>query len=242
MKKNRFIRAEVSNRMILVAGVLIVLAMFAVPFGFMLYPRIAERLNVKHEKLELVFADDFEKESLSSEWPHRWGSVSLSTSEAKGSQSLRLVGGSRGYSSGGVSRPLEVPPPLLFEFDLKMGGEAFHPSAHALRGGIFIFVKGGGGGGGQLISFASDMKIKPGIDEKNVHSWKPGKWYHVRVRYEQDEKTWRVIAEVDGVEIKSGGQPLTESQKTWKNVHLGLHFGTGTSWFDNVKVFRIKKE
>jgi hypothetical protein len=261
--------AEVSNRLIIVTGVLIVLVMLAVPLGYHLYPRIAERLRVKEEdNLELVFGENFENPDSSNAFslPEGWATWNNPSSMA-GKKRLRILINAESAKSGslgldmygyawatGVYRDLNAEPPLVIEFDMRMGGEPFTKrGGHQLRGAVGLCPESSNlaaaGPTCCLIHFKADKSIPIGrtsrfVSDKpaNTAKWFPDRWYHVRLRYGHKGDKFFVTAELDGVKLKGREYPLDGWQKSWKDVQLRLQSGQGITYYDNIRVYRVVNE
>jgi hypothetical protein len=250
---NKTERAEVSNRLIIVTGVLMVLVMLGVPLGYYIYPRIAERLRVKKkEKLELVFEETFEDPGWKGDGPlpREWSTWNRNTREAgttdsrarTGKRSGRFFGQLNSMWSGGMYRDLPAGPPLVIEFDVWMGDEPFNKGAHPCRAGANFNPKGTGGSAnyGPLMHFHADGYAYIIGEDKPVCAWKPKRWYHVRIRYEHDKDAFRITLEVDGKKMAGKKHKLTAGwRKKWDTVEIGFGSGAGTSFFDNIRVYRV---
>jgi hypothetical protein len=184
--------------------------------------------------------EDFEKPSASDPksfdgW-QKWGVAEPDGKEfTKGKSSVRLAGAPVGFNSGGIKRALQMQPPLSIEFDVKNGNEEFNKSAHSLRGDVYFFEAGRDAYGMGIFIFNADGFLYVG-DKKTDFKWEALKWYHVKIRYEQDDKGRTVTAEIGGKKFKSDTIEPPEWVRAWRNVNIGLASGTGTAWFDNLTI------
>ncbi|MHC4661684.1 MAG: hypothetical protein ACYS8W_08335 [Planctomycetota bacterium] len=238
---------EVSNRFILGMTVAVVLIVIVVPILCLVLPRALK--TFRKEKLVLIFEETFEKQEGASvhsgsssaacivDWD-TWGHTSYGK-VCKGKLGICLFGRLRGISSAGFRRELISKPPFVLEFDVYMGDEPFNPGTHQFRAGAYMHAQGGGQYGRDLIHFLPDGCAR--IIQKRIPSlrWKPGKWYHVRVRYEHSGEKYVVSVKVDDTDFGPVEFQLAVWQRKWENAVISFHSGTGTSYFDNIRLSRV---
>ncbi|TET38272.1 MAG: hypothetical protein E3J72_03410 [Planctomycetota bacterium] len=233
---------EVSTRLIVVLTIVGVLIVAAVPLGFYVYPSI-KQLFAKPEQLEIIFEEDFESGELATEWKS-WNRNQISIDgkiKRGGNYSCRMSGGMGSMGSSGIRRSCDSRLPVVIEFDCYNGIEPFNRNAHDGKG-IVVLFQTGGGSHYWLFSFHKPGSIALGwVPDKKVE-WKAGRWYHVRLKIELVEKKLFVNGDVSGRSYKKELSNAYDWMKKWENVDFSFSCGTGTAYFDNIRIYQAVKD
>ncbi|TET34612.1 MAG: hypothetical protein E3J72_13630 [Planctomycetota bacterium] len=247
---NKNLNGEVSNKLILLMTLIVVSIVILGPLAlFIILPALLD--ITKTEVLQVVFEDDFESydPSVPGGWPPydakwvAWSSgkgVALDDQIKKsGKRSIRMHG--TGASSG-IYRKLGAKPPFTLEFDVRMGSEPFNRGGHQFRAGVYHCEEGRMAHGRDFVHFMKGNDVRVIGKVFSDFKWKPDRWYHVRIDYKHEDGSYWVDAEVGGKKFKTLSMGLTNWQKKWDAVLLVFHSGMGTSWFDNIRLYRRVKK
>ncbi|MHC4662988.1 MAG: hypothetical protein ACYS8W_15005 [Planctomycetota bacterium] len=236
---------DVSTRMIIATTAVIFIFLAVVLLACIFYPKIRARLRERQpEKLKILFEEDFESGELSPEWkPWNIHQISIDgKTKRSGKYSCRMTGSLRGRNSSGLRRFCESALPLVIEFDCYNGDEPFNRGAHEGKGMVLLFHRGGSGHV-WLFSFNDGGLLGFGWKPVENTSWKPGKWYRVKLELEAAGGKFFMTAHLDG---RSCGKKEVAGAPgwmvDWQDIEFSLSCGSGSAYFDNFRIYQVVKD
>jgi hypothetical protein len=236
--------AEVSNKLIIIVGVLIVLVLLAVPLGFALWPRITKLLWPN--RMVLIWEEDF-NDFHESNWSYYDKLLEVVDTPGRKGDKCGFIN----PSFDGVARPILARPPLRIELDVMVESFPWNgktgtseipcfvadmmrlrtPNAACL---LMLCVEG-------FAEFGGSRLGEHNTCQKKKVKWSKEKWYHVIVDYDQDEKNYTVTTRFANTLLGTMKRPLAFWQKEWKEPHLLFSAGMGKCCIDNICVRGVRE-